>query len=73
MIAYLLQQSKLTAAEQRAQDAAEFKRSMELFVREREERLITIRKHHYWRVKNEVKRGLRSSIDLLEFELWKGF
>lgn len=59
--------------QRREEKAQQFKREMELFAIQQEKRYCEIRKYEYWRVKDEVKRGLRSSIDLLEFEIWKGF
>lgn len=71
MIALITYQTRLE--QRREEKAQQFKREMELFTIEQEKRYSEIRKYEYHRVKNEVKRGLRSSLDLLEFEIWKGF
>lgn len=39
---------------------------------EQERKYTEIRRQNYWRIRDEVKRGLRSSLELLEYEIWIG-
>lgn len=71
MINYLMQSlEKKLLIEARQRDVEYMQK---VWFWEQEKELTRIRKYTYQAMKGEVKRGIRNSVDLLEFEIWRGF